>query len=118
MQRFTIALLVGRLKNIKNLLRDSSVALWKKALMVFAMVYLVSPVDLIPPLVPVFGFFDDFVLWGVVIYLLWDELGKYGDPEPAAQSVKKKKFHGKNVVDGVEFEVKVEEQDKEENGNA
>ena len=70
--------------------------------------------DLIPPLIPVFGFLDDFLLWCFVLYLLWDELGKYGETQEAPKSVKKKKFHGINVVDGVEFEVKIEDETKEE----
>ena len=115
MHRFTLALLLGRLKNIRNLLRDPAVAFWKKALVVFSIVYLVLPVDLIPPLIPVFGFLDDFLLWCFVMYLLWDELGKYGQPENVSKPEKKKKIHGKNVVDGVEFEVKAEDEIKEEN---
>jgi len=114
MQGFTLALLIGRLKNIGNLMKDRSVALWKKALVVFAIIYLLLPMDLIPPLIPVFGFLDDFLLWCFVLYLLWDELGKYAGTQTPPKSVKKKKFHGKNVVDGVEFEVKIEDETKEE----
>ena len=114
MQRLTLALLLGRLKNIKNLLKDHDVAFWKKALVVFALVYLFLPLDLIPPLIPVFGFLDDAMLWIGVLVLLWDELGKYGDPKETSNREKKKNFHGKNMVDGVEFEVKIEEDPQEE----
>lgn len=109
MQGFTLALLAGRLKNIANLMKDKSTALWKKALVAFAIIYLFLPMDLIPPLIPVFGFLDDFLLWCFVVYLLWDELGKYSKDQPSPKSVKKKKIHGKNVIDGVEFEVKIED---------
>lgn len=114
MQRLTLALLLGRLKNIKNLLTDKKAALWKKALVIFALVYLFLPLDLIPPLIPVFGFLDDFLLWCGVLYLLWDELGKYGEPGDGLKTEKKKNFHGKNMVDGVEFEVKIEDESEQE----
>lgn len=114
MHRFTLAVLLGRLKNIKNLLGDRTVAFWKKALVVFSIGYLFLPLDLIPPLIPVFGFLDDFLLWCFVLYLLWDELGKYGDLKESVKPEKFKKFHGKNIVDGVEFEVKVEDETEEE----
>lgn len=114
MQRLTLALLLGRLKHIKNLLKDKEVAFWKKALVVFAIFYLFLPLDLIPPLIPVFGFLDDAVLWAGVLYLVWDELGKYGQTKEFTKSEKKKNFHGKNMVDGVEFEVKIDEDPEEE----
>ncbi len=110
MQRLTLALLLARLKNIKNLLKDKSVAFWKKALVIFALVYLFLPLDLIPPLIPVFGFLDDALLWIGVLTLIWEELGKYGDPKDFSKREKKKNFHGKNMVDGVEFEVKIEDE--------
>lgn len=109
MQRLTLALLLGRLKHIKNLLKDKEVAFWKKALVVFAIFYLFLPLDLIPPLIPVFGFLDDGILWIGVLYLVWDELGKYGETKDVSKSEKKKNFRGKNMVDGVEFEVKIDE---------
>ena len=114
MQRLTLVLLLGRLKHIKNLLKDKEVAFWKKALVVFAIFYLFLPLDLIPPLIPVFGFLDDAVLWAGVLYLVWDELGKYGQTKEFTKSEKKKNFHGKNMVDGVEFEVKIDEDQEEE----
>jgi len=114
MQRLTLALLLGRLKNIKNLLKDTTVAFWKKALVIFAIIYLFLPLDLIPPLIPVFGFLDDAVLWMGVLYLIWDELGKYGDPKESSKHEKKKNFHGKNMVDGVEFEVKIEDESEDD----
>ena len=96
------------------MLKDKTVAFWKKALVIFAIVYLFLPLDLIPPLIPVFGFLDDAALWLGVLYLVWDELGKYGDPKDCSKSEKKKNFHGKNMVDGVEFEVKIDEDPEEE----
>ena len=114
MQKLTLALLLARLKNIKNLLKDESAAFWKKALVVFALVYLFLPLDLIPPLIAVFGFLDDAILWIGVLSLLWEELGKYGDPKDFVKPEKKKKYRGKNMVDGVEFEVKIEDETDDE----
>ena len=115
MQRLTLALLWARLKNIKHLLKDAAVPFWKKALVVFAVVYLFLPLDLIPPLIPVFGFLDDALLWLGVLSLVWEELGKYGHQESVPKREKKKNFRGKNMVDGVEFEVRIEDETEEEN---
>jgi uncharacterized membrane protein YkvA (DUF1232 family) len=45
-----------------RLLRDRRVSLWPKALLVLTFLYVVSPVDMIPEFVPLFGMMDDLVL--------------------------------------------------------
>ena len=51
-----------------RLFRDRRVPLLPKALLVLALAYVVSPLDLIPDFVPVIGEVDDVV---VVLSLLW-----------------------------------------------
>ena len=45
-----------------RLLRDRRVPLWPKAALVGTLAYVVSPVDLIPDLVPIVGRIDDLTL--------------------------------------------------------
>jgi uncharacterized membrane protein YkvA (DUF1232 family) len=45
-----------------RLLWDSRVSLWPKALLVLSLLYVVSPVDLIPDVIPFFGELDDLVV--------------------------------------------------------
>ena len=50
------------LKLMRRLLLDERVPLWQKAIPVAAAVYLVSPLDLIPDVLPVVGQLDDLVV--------------------------------------------------------
>lgn len=107
MQFISFAILGKRIKVIKHMMRDKSVSFGKKALIVFGLVYLVLPFDLIPPIIPVFGFLDDLILWLFILDYLKEELDKYWIGKDPATNVKngKQKYRGKNVVDGVEYEV-------------
>ena len=53
---------VRELKLMRRLLLDERVPLWQKAIPVAAAVYLVSPLDLIPDVLPVVGQLDDLVV--------------------------------------------------------
>lgn len=53
---------VRELKLLRRLLLDERVPLWQKAIPVAAAVYLVSPLDLIPDVLPVVGQMDDLVV--------------------------------------------------------
>ncbi len=53
---------VRELKLLRRLLLDERVPLWQKAIPVAAAVYLVSPLDLIPDVLPVVGQLDDLAV--------------------------------------------------------
>lgn len=76
-----------RMKAIPMFLKDKRVALWKKLLIAFGIVYLALPFDLIPPIVPVFGFLDDIILWLYLLYYLRDMLDNYDVPHSEALDV-------------------------------
>ena len=59
------------------MLKDKKVAWWKKAIIIAGIIYLVLPVDLIPPLVPVFGWFDDLAVWIAILYFMRTELDSH-----------------------------------------
>lgn len=118
MQFISLAIIGKRMKSIKKMMRDKKVSLGKKILVVFGLIYLVLPVDLIPPIIPVFGFLDDLILWLFILDYLKEELDKYWkeeDPTVRAKDIKKK-FRGKNIVDDVEYEV-WEDEDELQNKN-
>lgn len=119
MQFISLAVLGKRIKAIKYMMKDKNVSFWKKALVVLGLIYLILPVDLIPPIIPVFGFLDDLILWLFILYYLRDELDKYWTGEDAVKRDRdlKKKYRGKNIVDGVEYEVREEEDDSREPGD-
>ena len=54
----------------QRLLTDPRVELWRKALLVAAIVYLVSPIDLVPDFIPVIGHLDDAIVVVLALRLL------------------------------------------------
>jgi uncharacterized membrane protein YkvA (DUF1232 family) len=54
----------------KRLLTDPRVEWWRKALLVAVIVYLASPIDLVPDFIPVAGQLDDAVLVVIAIRVL------------------------------------------------
>ena len=113
MQFISLTVLIQRIKAVKYMMKDKSVPKRKKALVLFGIAYLLMPFDLIPLLVPVLGVMDDVVLWLYILISLKDELDKY-QPESQEKKADKTKFAGKNIIDGVNFEVWDEEQNKGE----
>ena len=91
-----------RIAAIKSLMKDKNAPKWKKALIIFAVVYLFLPFEALPDFLLPFGLADDIVLW-VCIYLgLKDTLDKY-------IIIKNKKDYSKKykkTIDGVDYEIK------------
>ncbi|WP_324822511.1 YkvA family protein [Sinanaerobacter sp. ZZT-01] len=104
MQFISLSFIIKRIKTIIYMMKDKSVPKRKKALIIVGIVYLLLPFDLIPPIIPILGFLDDFILWVFILGHLRDELNKYwvGDDEIKPTT---KKYRGKNVINDVDFEV-------------
>ena len=117
MQWISLAVLGKRIKAIKYMMRDKTVPKGKKLLVILGLVYLVLPVDLIPPIIPVFGFLDDIILWLFILSSLKDVLDRYWQTEGMENDRRdpKARYPGKHLIDDVTFEVKEEDcdQDKE-----
>ena len=52
-----------------RLFRDARVSIWPKALLVVAFLYVLSPIDIIPDVIPFFGEVDDIVVVIVICRL-------------------------------------------------
>ena len=109
MQFISLRVILKIIKAVFYLLKDKTVPMRKKALVIFGIVYLFLPVDLIPPIIFPFGFLDDLVLWIYILWTLKDELDSYWMGEKSEDL--SGKFSGKTMVEGVEYDV--EEDDKE-----
>ena len=100
MQYFGLRVIIKRIKAIKFMMADRSVPKRKKALIVFGIIYLFLPIDLIPPILFPIAWVDDLI----------NELDKYwmgGKTKDYS-----KKYRGKTFVDDVEYEVKEDEKKK------
>jgi uncharacterized membrane protein YkvA (DUF1232 family) len=80
---------------------DKTVPKRKKALVVFGLIYLFLPVDLIPPVLFPFGFLDDLVLWIWILYTLKETLDTYWMGEKPVNYSKKYK----DAIEQDDFEV-------------
>ena len=111
MQFIGLRVVLRRIKAIFYLLKDKTVPFRKKALVIFGIVYLFLPVDLIPPVIFPFGFLDDLILWIFILWHLKDELDSYwlGDKEEDLSQ----NFNSKNIVEGVSYDVEDEDKNEE-----
>ena len=60
-----------KLTFIKLVVRDRRVPLYVKAIPLFLVLYLISPIDIIPDFIPVVGFLDDFVISLLAFFLIF-----------------------------------------------
>ena len=93
--------IIKRIKAIRFMMADKTVPQRKKALVVFGLIYLFLPVDLIPPVLFPFGFLDDLVLWIWILYTLKETLDTYWMGEKPVNYSKKYK----DAIEQDDFEV-------------
>lgn len=103
MQFLSFRFIINRIRAISAMMKDKNVSFWKKALIVFGVIYLLSPVDLIPAVIFPFGFMDDIILWAWILIKLKDTLDGYWMPEKEGNY--SQKYKGKDIVEGVDFSV-------------
>lgn len=101
---------IKRIGSLGKMMKDRDVSLWKKILLVFAVIYLFIPIELIPDFLLPVGLADDIILWICVLQILKATLDKYVGPDLSRTA--KKRYKGKNIIDDVEFEIKEDEGDR------
>ncbi|MCR5482597.1 MAG: DUF1232 domain-containing protein [Clostridia bacterium] len=107
MQFIGLRVILRRIKAIRFMMADKSVPKRKKALIIFGLIYLVLPVDLIPPVIFPIGFLDDLILWLWILIHLRDELDKYWLGEKPDDL--SKKYKNKDIIEDASYEVKHED---------
>jgi len=112
MQFIFFQVLLKRIKAIRYFMKDKGVPLRKKIIIAGGILYLLSPIDLIPEPILIFGVVDDITLWTFIIWYLKSELDHYWiETDPVKPE---EKFRGKNIIDDVNFEVEDEVVKEEE----
>ncbi len=104
--------LFRRIKAIIPFLKDKDAPKRKKALVIFGIVYLFLPVDIIPPFFFPIGFVDDLIIWVYILSHLGPELDEYISTG-SKKGDTAKKFRDKDIVEGVQFEVEDDSADSD-----
>ena len=116
MDRLGLNKLGKRIRAIPKMLRDKEVPWTKKALLIFGLIYLFLPVDLIPPVLFPLGFVDDLVLWIYIIWHLAEDLDKYPPhyAEYGSEGDLSKNYRKKDLVEDVTYDVKEDNDNDDE----
>jgi uncharacterized membrane protein YkvA (DUF1232 family) len=72
---------VGRLRAVGRYFKDSRASLFGKAFVLFAVAYVVFPLDAIPDVAPVVGWLDDLGVVSLAMWHLSRVIGKYRDDD-------------------------------------
>ena len=97
-----------RISVLYKYLLDKEVSIFKKIMVVAMIIYVISPLDVIPEAVLGFGFIDDAMIAIYVISSISKELDKYIEVN---EEVKMREERGK-VIDFAEYEIKNKEDDE------
>jgi len=88
---------------ISKFLFDKKIPLKEKWWIIIPVIYVLSPVDLIPEPILGFGIVDDIVMLGFLLSIVVDKTKKYHD---------KNEMNKEKIIENVEYEVKKDEEDK------
>ncbi len=74
--------------HVGRYVRSPQVARWKKILGVLAVAYAILPFDLIPDVVPIFGWLDDLGVLAVAFGFIARDMAKHArEPRPPSQEI-------------------------------
>ncbi len=110
MQYLGFQILIRRIKAIRFMMADKNVPKRKKALIIFGIIYIFLPIDLIPTVIFPVAWVDDLIVWVLILWYLSSELDKYWTGGKTKDF--SKKYRGKTVVDDVEYEVDDDEREQ------
>ncbi len=95
-------------KNIKTFLSNKNISKWQKFKAVFMIImmilYLVSPIDIVPDFIPIFGYIEDVLVTMAMMFyignLIYKNLNDPDDPDKTElKKDKASKLKNKKVID-------------------
>lgn len=101
---------MNRFRLIFKFLFDKNVPLKEKWCIIIPLIYILSPVDLIPAPVLGFNIIDDGVMLVYLLTVVFNKTKKYYGNYDKKQ--KKQKWEKSNIVENVEYEIKSDEDEK------
>lgn len=102
-----------RVALLPNYLRDKKVSTFKKAIIIAMLIYVFSPIDILPDPVLGFGFIDDTILAVYIISRISDELDKYVENNEEYDISKDEDIDERKIIEDVEYEIKNDFDEKE-----
>ncbi len=103
MKTIGLRLLLARIKAVVAMMKDKNVPIRKKLLVVLGVIYVLTPVDVLPVVLGPFALVDDAVVVMWIITHLKDTLDQYWTGESECDM--SKDFKKKDLIDDVEFTV-------------
>jgi len=92
-----------RLSLIFKFLFNKEIPLKEKWWIIIPVIYLLSPVDLIPEPILGFGFVDDLVMLTYLLSVVMDKTKKYNNKNEASEE---------KIIENVDYEIKDDEEEK------
>lgn len=77
---------IGRARALVRYFRDPAASALGKLFVLAAVLYVISPVDLIPDMVPIVGWLDDIGVMSLAVAWMWKVVGRYRGARPEAGS--------------------------------
>jgi uncharacterized membrane protein YkvA (DUF1232 family) len=77
---------IGRARALVRYFRDREASVLGKLFVLAALVYVVSPVDLIPDAIPIVGWLDDVGVMSLAVAWMWRIVGRYRDAPPPLEA--------------------------------
>lgn len=75
---------ISRPRALVRYFRDREASILGKLFVLVAVVYVISPVDLIPDAFPIVGWLDDMGVMSLAVAWMWKVVGRYREaPQPA-----------------------------------
>jgi uncharacterized membrane protein YkvA (DUF1232 family) len=77
---------IGRARAVIRYFRDREASVLGKLFVLAALVYVVSPVDLIPDAIPIVGWLDDVGVMTLAVAWMWRIVGRYREAPPQVEA--------------------------------
>ncbi|MGL5257855.1 MAG: YkvA family protein [Proteocatella sp.] len=111
---------VKHIKNIKNFILSKNISVLEKIKVIFVLImmgiYLVSPIDIVPDFIPLFGYLEDIVVSYAMLFYVGNEIYKNlnnisKDNTSELEKEKSSKSKDKKIID-VKFSDSPEDDEK------
>lgn len=76
----SIIFYVKYIKNIKSFILSKNISIWEKVKVLFVLImmgiYLVSPIDIVPDFIPLFGYLEDIIVSYAMLFYVGNQIYK------------------------------------------